>query len=418
MSQFALYHYELSAFTNKEPLLFPINDSSRQYKTLENLFESYLPGRGGSLNVLEPKVSGKGENKRTEYEPHESEVLQNQNHIIAFKVQQNATKKIETIDWQKKDEPNHPSVRVLIDNREDRQIIAIENKSSFKSDKAFELLSKHFNVKLKAHYVRFECYPLVKRAQFWESVNEIKYRFGDFIKRVQFNFVGDDRKSPSKFADQLAFFLSTINSAHGGIFMDFSDEDRLNCAKEDIQHMADLCYQNRNYNLSVKFRDFGTFSYGQDIKAQWGLEDDKIDAFSQQYIQLDCFNPGNTAYKDIADWFDKIKELFSEYIANGIREIYNIDNSILKTQKKLEIRLLLHRYIDSCDKPKDVLRPLAAAVMAGCILKPSLEVFNFEFKKSIPKSSYNRYVKENSHDINKYEGDAAYAAMVAEFKQI
>lgn len=414
MSQFALYHYELSAFTNKEPLLFPINDSSRQYKTLENLFESYLPGRGGSLNVLEPKVSGKGENKITEYEPHESEVLQNQNHIIAFKVQRNGTKQIETIDWQKRNEPNHPSVRVLIDNREDRQIIAIENKSSFKSDKAFELLSKHFNVKLKAHYVRFECYPLVKRAQFWESVNEIKNRFGDFIKRVQFNFVGDDRKSPSKFADQLASFLSVINSAHGGIFMDFNDEDRLNNARDDIQHMADLCYQNRNYNLSVKFRDFGTFSYGQDIKAQWGLEDDKIDAF----IQLDRSNLEKSAYKDIADWFDKIKELFSEYIANGIREIYNFDNCILKTQRQSEIRSLLHRYVDSCDKPKDVLRPLAAAVMAGCILRPSLELFNFEFKKSIPKSSYNRLVKDNSLGINPYEGDAAYAAMLAEFKQI
>jgi len=104
MPQFAIYHYELSAYTNKEPLLFPINDNSRQYKTLENLFESYLPGRGGSLNVLEPKVSGSGENKKTEYEPHESEVLQNQNHIIAFKVQRNGTKKIETIDWQQKDE--------------------------------------------------------------------------------------------------------------------------------------------------------------------------------------------------------------------------------------------------------------------------------------------------------------------------
>ncbi len=60
MAQFALYHYELSAFRNKEPRLFVINDPERSYDSMEQLFESFLPGRGSSLNVLEPKTIARG----------------------------------------------------------------------------------------------------------------------------------------------------------------------------------------------------------------------------------------------------------------------------------------------------------------------------------------------------------------------
>lgn len=412
MPQFALYHYELSAFRNKEPLLFPVNDPARNYKTVENLFESYLPARGGSLNVLEPKEIGSGENARTEYEPHESEVLQNLKHIIAFRIQRNGKKKIETKDWQHIDEPNHPSVRVLIDNREDRCLIAIENRSSFKAEKAFELIKDHFKLQLKNHNVRFECYPLIKKADFWDSVKEIKNRFGDFIKRVQFNFVGESNIISNTFAGRLSSFLDVINSSHGGIFMDFKNEDHLDRAKNDITQMADLCYRNSLYNLSVKFRDFGTFSYGQDIKAQWGLEDDKIETFSQKHVQTDVFIPGNPAYKAIAEWFDKIKELFADYIENGMKELHNFGNYIIKKNKTKEINGLLHSYIDIEDKPQKLLKPLAAAVAAGCIAKPALEDFNFEFQKKISSSSYNRYVKDNTNNICAYDGDSAYYSML------
>ena len=72
MAQFALYHYELSAFRNKEPRLFVINNPEQSYDSMEQLFESFLPGRGSSLNVLEPKITGKGEEKVTTYEPQHS----------------------------------------------------------------------------------------------------------------------------------------------------------------------------------------------------------------------------------------------------------------------------------------------------------------------------------------------------------
>lgn len=408
MAQFALFHYELKEFENKHPLLFPLGDSSRQYKTMDNLFESYLPGRGGSLDVLEPKEVGKGEMKTTEYEPHESKVLQNIRHIVAFKVQKNAKKKIETRDWGQKDEPNYPCVRVLIDNRPNVHLMAIENKSTFKTDQAFDLLKTHFNMKLKDHYVRFECTPLVKKEDFWKAVDEIKNRFGDFIKRVQFNFVGEQRKESRGFADKLACFLQTINSSHGGIFMDFKDIDSLDNAKDDISNMAKLCYRNKNYNLSVKFRDFGAFSYGQDIKAQWGLDDEKIEEFSQQYRQEDWVTPGNTGYNAIAEWFDKITVLFHDYIESGIQESYDFDNYIIKKDHAVKIKQLLHLHSDNQKKPMGKLRVLAAAVITGTILKPTCDDYNTEFNANISKTSYNRYVKENDLDLCPYLGDAAF----------
>lgn len=419
MAQFALYHYELSAFRNKEPRLFVINDPERSYDSMEQLFESFLPGRGSSLNVLEPKITGKGEEKVTTYEPHGSEVLQNRNHIIAFKVQKNGKKTIETVDWETETVDHHPSVRVLIDNRPDRQIIAIENKSAFKAEKAFKLMMSHFKMKLKDYNVRFDCFPLVKKGGFWESVDEIKRRFGDFIKRVQFDFVGGER-SGKNFADKLSAFLATIQAAHGGIFMDFADKDALDRAREDLEYMAQLCYANKNYNLSVKFRDFGTFCFGQDIKAQWGLDEEKIEKFSEKYTQLDMYAEagGDKAFTDIADWFDKIHSLFSDYIQNGIKEFHNFTKNIIKHDRSNEIMDLLHKYIDEQEKPQDFLKPLVAAIKAGCLIKPSLEDFNFEFEKDAAPTTYNRYVKEYSDATNLYANDLAFNGMVKEFEKI
>lgn len=417
MAQFALYHYELSAFEHKEPRLFPLGNTAIEYKTMENLFESLLPARGASLDVKEVKVVGKGEEATTTYETHGSKVLQNRNHIIAFKVQKNGRKKVMTVDWDKEDVPHHPVVRVLIDNRPDRQLMAIENRSDFKAEKAFELMADHFNLHLKDHYVRFDCFPLLKKAGFWESVDEIKKRFKDFVKRVQFDFVGKERTG-KLFSDQLASFVNLINGAHGGFFVNFKNDDQLERAKADIEHMAQLCYMNKDYNLSVKFRDFGTFCYGQDIKAQWGLDDEKIDEFSKKYTQTDMYASGDKAFNEIADWFDKINELFADYIRTGETEYYSLDGYALIADKAAEIMGLLHYHTDEKDKPQKYLMPLAAAVEAGCMAKPTLDDFNHEFKKKATPTSYNRYVKEHNGGERPYQGMPAYDSLLKEFRAI
>lgn len=417
MAQFALYHYELSAFEYKEPLLFPLDDKAIKYKTMENLFESFLPARGASLDVKEAKTQGRGEEAVTTYESHGSEVLQNKNHIIAFKVQKNGKKKVMTVDWDMEDVPHHPVVRVLIDNRPNRQLMAIENRSDFKAEKAFELIVDHFNLHLNDHYVRFDCFPLLKKAGFWESVDEIKKRFGDFIKRVQFDFVGKERQG-NRFSNHLEAFVNLINGTHGGIFIDFMNDDQLERAKDDIEHMAQLCYRNKDYNLSVKFRDFGSFCYGQGIKAQWGLDDSKIEEFSKKYPELDMYAVGDKAFNDIAEWFDKINELFADYIKNGETESYSFECYIMKVGKATDIMSLLHHYMDNNDKPIKYFMPLAAAVEAGCITKPSLDDFNHEFKKKATPSSYNRYVKEHNEGVRPYQGMPAYDTLYEAFKTI
>lgn len=394
MAIFALYHYDICALENKTPRVLSPDGEKNIYNSLEDLFESFIPKRGGSVDVWETKTKGSGENKTQEYEPHGSVVLQNKNHISAFKLQRNGKKKYETIDWETKTEGHYPTCCIIIDNRPGHQIMAIEVKSAFKIDKASEIIIKDFNRKLRPYNVCFECLPLEKHFEFWESVDEIRERFHDEVRRVEFDFsgakkIGDEN---GKMANYLVTLANLISSHHGGVFYELKDDRDLHKAKDDLTHMAKLCYENAGYNLMVKFKTFGIFRFGQDVKAQYGLDDGKIEEFGKKYSQLDMYQPGDKGYNDIAKWFDYIKDIFADYIHEAKDKISSPKFIVIPDNKKI-MPFLYQMFNGKLGKNLALL--VECAIDAGIILKPTFGELQRWFDVKGSDTAFNKYFLKN-----------------------
>lgn len=79
---------------------------------------------------------------------------------------------------------------------------------------------------------------------------------------------------------------------------------------------------------------------------------------------------------------------------------------------------LLHKYIDGQEKPKGIMRPIRAAMEAGVIARPDLNLFNATFKKKVSKTRFNEYTKKESiPDAYLYDKDF-FDSMVKAFKEI
>lgn len=318
MAIFALYHFRLEQFTNLQLLAkFPEEKGDKKrkkYKSLEELFESFFPKRGGKLMISEIKETKRKNVISVDADPHANEIEQHRFHVVSMRVQANKSKRIDNEDWTHEKHPHHPDCRVIIDFRKESCLMAIEKKTAaFDPDRACDLLQKSFNRMMQDHGVSIGFERMEKKSSFWDAVNEIRTKFSDTVRRVQFDFAGDNtNQDDGSFADRLTEWVA-IFAKRGSLSVDIENDQRLKAVEQDLTRMADLCYHDRNYNLTVKFRDFGLFKYGQDIKAQLGLDDEIVENFIARARQLKTDEPSDKADQDMLGWFDRIKVLFSEY---------------------------------------------------------------------------------------------------------
>ena len=417
MAIFALFHYALERVKDSSSL--PFDDGSQPDETpMENVFESLFGTRGDTLNLYEEKER-RTKNKETERIkiPHESEILEHGDHIVAFRVQVNKSKNLETKDWGHKKEGHYPEKLVLMDCRPDSRIIAIEKTSESDTDTIYELLRINFRRKLTSNGIDFTCIPLIKQKEFWEAVNEIRHKFHDVVKQVKFDFVGKDVKKDTRntiFTDEMLRFIKQME-ASAQISIDVCDDKKLRLVTEDLTRMAELCREDGDYSLTVGFRDFGLFRFGQDIKAQWGLEDDLIAEYTCPNKQMNMYESVETR---VRKWFEHITILFKDYIPEDEEKTLCLKNYVIcedENKKTRIVKYLVEQVARANNKPKEIVCPLRAAMDAGCIDKPAREVFEHECNVSITFSSWKRYI---GGTVNPYENNRVYKLYLGEFGNI
>lgn len=314
-------------FDNKQgdngPSLFAAEEaaqtrvSQEKYKTPEECFGSFFATRQHlQLNVL--KSHGNGEEKH--YELYNCDVVVPElQGIILLELESNGIKT--TIEnKQKIRHPNHPFCRIIIDNRPEHQIIAIEKNTAFSgdTDKAALVLQNGLNQKLLDYGREIVIQSLKKKStDFWPVVWDIRKKFNDYVRFIKLDFrEGHNARS----ANTLMAMISELTKKGDcdALFelkaKDGQREINLIDLEEDISNIAAICLEEGIFDLTVHFAHFGCYRYGADIMAQFGVDDEIIESFGHEYIST--FDGKNPTF-ELVVWIDKMNEILKDYAKTG-----------------------------------------------------------------------------------------------------
>jgi len=320
---FTIYRYKVKQMTAMQLELFTdgVRLKPKDYATKELFFESFLPEKGQPLDIWKEIRKESNEEYVLEKDPYTNMVIEHREHIIILALQAKKAKKIYDANWGSHAEPNFPPFVVVFDNREGHQFLCIEH-AAMDTDKSAELLQTSINAQMNRFGYCFEIVRLKRKFGFLDAVYHIKDRLKDNVNRVVFDFANNmeqKKQLASKFVHALTEWIGKFADS-GQIAANISNDERLKeeTIRQDLQLMAELCTENSNYNLFVKFEHFGLYRFGQDVKAQFGVGNDVLKAFTQpQEVnkqEMSLFAEEEESPKiTLQQWLDDVKKLYLDY---------------------------------------------------------------------------------------------------------
>lgn len=324
MAIFSIYRYEIESKNDIQCRInFPEDIEKREFVSRSPyVFFDSLFGKAGSVidGFGRIKTKAKNKNKLPEWEGHSAKIEQHYEDFIVFQLQDNKKLTIHDENWDANSVGDHPYSRVIIDNRPNSHLIILERKTSVFRDqkKPSQIIKQSIERLLSEYNFSFKLSPLIKKGDFWDGVDEIRHNFKDVVRKVQFDFKSDGAvEDDGTIPNQLMLLISRI--ADGGqLFMDIGDNTKLDSVRRDLSRMAELCREDGNYGLTVLFKDFGYYKYGQDLSAQYGMQDDVITEFIKMNRlpkEQGMFEESkiNNPYETFKQWFDKVNKLFKDY---------------------------------------------------------------------------------------------------------
>ena len=316
MPIFAIYQYELKEGKSGRslfPELAEDPDAERRatYATREDYFGSFF-----SINKHLFLHARKKARKETE--KYKCDILMHIDGVSLLTIENNKSK--HTIENKKDVEhPHHPYCHIVVDNRKGHQLLAIERSSAFDSntEQICKILCEGMNYKMAFANVEM-CYKekCKSKNEFWKTVNDIKTFFDDSVKQVRLDFnqkkAKDYKPDPCDMMGAITAMAMKMQTNSAVLFGTGANEDvKLDEVREDLTHIADICMKQKEYDLVVKFKKFGLYKYGADIKAQFGVDDSVISDFGQGKKEIAEDNPEGTFA--LIQWLDRINKLMVDY---------------------------------------------------------------------------------------------------------
>lgn len=317
MAIFNFYAYKIEQAEGERNFFQESSEMTNKYASAEECFGSFFKSRKSfQLPIL--KSRGKGKEKTQEFEMYNCEVARHENGIILMTIENNKFKHT-IIDKKDHKNPHHPFCNIIIDNRQGKQIIGIERNSAFdnNTDKVAILLTHGMGVLMNKYHKQMVMNRLKKKTtEFWPVIYDVMTKFNDVVKQIRLDFHGEEQKNPNDLvglltsiahkAESVAVFLLNAEG-EGGV--------KLQQIHEDLTNMANLCLTQKNYDLSVKFKEFGIYRYGSDLLAQFGIDDEYISQFEEGETSFN-FTDGEEEPRyiyELEKWLDKLGELLNEY---------------------------------------------------------------------------------------------------------
>ena len=224
---------------------------------------------------------------------------------------------------EEKKQKSTPGCYVIIDNRPEAGLIAIEKASAFdnETDAVRNILQNSFNSRLSMDYgfkVNFRAKTSAE--DFWKIVHDRVEREGDEVKRIEFEFPNMKKvdkksiKAPKDTQKKLIYLsqLATSINAEKGLLNMVSEEGKALLVDQtctDIAEMVHMCCVN-GYSLGVQFSQYGMYRHGAEARALIPMAKEIIDEFvNGQTVHA---NGGKSTYR-IVSWLDDVRKKTEKY---------------------------------------------------------------------------------------------------------
>lgn len=194
MSTFVVFTYQFSPIIDDTPSLFkddidPLQSMEKKNQILDEL-----------VNDEQLIISYRNSQ-------FERRIILSQERISIFRLANHRYLKVEE-DFKPNKIENHPSVLVIVDNREDKQRLLIEQRASAFYDEEYvaRILQNSFRISLRKFKLNITILKEYHTCEFWDLVNSFKNR----VKMVRFAF---PYPNLSRVKDSLKNLISDINSS-------------------------------------------------------------------------------------------------------------------------------------------------------------------------------------------------------------
>lgn len=156
----------------------------------------------------------------------------NQGDIYVMRIANNKKTKLEA-DFNVSELDNHPSCLVIIDNRKDRQIVAIERNAAFsKNTMVADILQNTFRLKLLSRRLTLDIAGKFHTAEFWQVRNASMELKG--IEYVDFPFAYPNLPAISDLVGEYFTDLAKRTNSEPTLHLQGQNHESVNLDPEDI----------------------------------------------------------------------------------------------------------------------------------------------------------------------------------------
>ncbi len=220
--------------------------------------------------------------------------------------------------YEKEKLESNPFCNVLVDNRPNVCIMAIEKSAAWASnpDVLRSMLLENFNRILADKFdLEMRIEARLNPTEIWDFLHDRIYVHNDFVRKVTFSFQNRKKINKTNATDiksaRLKGMLRSVEIAdalRGFFTMEFDKDTKGKISKEnkDMAEMVNLCAEN-GYDISITFKEYKLYRINDYVRAYCPINLNVLDRFrsGEQIIG------GGT---ELENWFDMVESQTKEYV--------------------------------------------------------------------------------------------------------
>lgn len=312
MADYVFYRFEINTTGNKRLLDESIPEGTKiDQQWLINLMRDRMR-KGAEWQV--PNAKGEPRTVEVHY------ALKNIAILYAYTAQK------KEVYERGKEEPkkytSEPHCTVVLDMRENYFVAAVEKSSFFNSsteNPMYMVLDAIADIVEVIGKVDAHC--MYHKGKFWDVVHYRMEVLSDIVRSVTFHFGkdADQAKASEKVRGLMSFCMGQGGGAGEFTRKSVSDTEGMAMRQEDYDELVMLCETNKEYGLSVKFRDCGAYRVGRAARYFYRMPTGTVERFVNGQTST---SEDNNYTWDIVEWLDNLLQREGEYEYKCIQKDY------------------------------------------------------------------------------------------------